>query len=356
MRSQACIREAARVPNWVICTPRCRSRQCCRFSACVRHACDAPPGSASWGGFPEGVQCATQRSCRPLLNRPAAHAFSLTTATPAIPPTAARDSTTSSHLPRTHRGSGDRVRPSVQRLLDSMTGVAASSATRAWTSCQPTTSATPCTLPASPAGTATSAPAGRSRSAASDVPTGRPGAPAPRPSTSSASDSRFGRPLATSAGRDHVVVDLRIPCGPEGIQVWHHNRPWVPSPRFKINPTPHSPESGITHPEGKRSPQSPAAVASGSDPPCFVVAGRWSSCAATGPPDAWTSRLWEGRAHARRGLRGPVRITPGRTTTIQRLVGWRATRVQRSYAAADPGRLRAAGMCRRCRPVPGRRR
>jgi hypothetical protein len=39
------------------------------------------------------------------------------------------------------------------------------------------------------------------------------------------------------ARRDHVVVDLHVQCGQEGFQVWRHNRPWMPSSRFMINPT-----------------------------------------------------------------------------------------------------------------------
>jgi hypothetical protein len=33
-----------------------------------------------------------------------------------------------------------------------------------------------------------------------------------------------------------VIVDLHVQCGQEGIQVWRHNRPWMPSSHFKIKP------------------------------------------------------------------------------------------------------------------------
>ncbi len=34
---------------------------------------------------------------------------------------------------------------------------------------------------------------------------------------------------AVLAGTDHVIVDLHGHCDQEGIQVWRHNRPWMPS-------------------------------------------------------------------------------------------------------------------------------
>jgi hypothetical protein len=46
---------------------------------------------------------------------------------------------------------------------------------------------------------------------------------------------RLARPAP--AGWDHVIVDLHIQCGQEGIQVWSHNRSWMPSSLFKIKPT-----------------------------------------------------------------------------------------------------------------------
>jgi hypothetical protein len=46
---------------------------------------------------------------------------------------------------------------------------------------------------------------------------------------------RLASPAPT--GRDHMVIDLHVQCGQEGIQVWGHNRPWVPSSRSGINPT-----------------------------------------------------------------------------------------------------------------------
>ena len=50
-----------------------------------------------------------------------------------------------------------------------------------------------------------------------------------------------GQPLRlpgpAPARGDHVVVDLDVQCGQEGVQVWRHNRPWVPSSHFMINPT-----------------------------------------------------------------------------------------------------------------------
>jgi hypothetical protein len=33
-----------------------------------------------------------------------------------------------------------------------------------------------------------------------------------------------------------VVVDLHVQCDQEGVQVWRHNRPWMPSFSFTINP------------------------------------------------------------------------------------------------------------------------
>ena len=45
------------------------------------------------------------------------------------------------------------------------------------------------------------------------------------------------RPAGPAPGRrDHVVVDLHVQCGQEGIQVWGHNRPWMPSSLTLINP------------------------------------------------------------------------------------------------------------------------
>ena len=44
---------------------------------------------------------------------------------------------------------------------------------------------------------------------------------------------RLARPAP--AGRDHVVVDLHIQCGQEGVQVWRHNRSWMPSSLVLIN-------------------------------------------------------------------------------------------------------------------------
>jgi hypothetical protein len=38
------------------------------------------------------------------------------------------------------------------------------------------------------------------------------------------------------AGWDHVVVYLHIQCGQEGVQVWSHNRPWMPSSLVLSNP------------------------------------------------------------------------------------------------------------------------
>jgi len=43
-------------------------------------------------------------------------------------------------------------------------------------------------------------------------------------------------PTARLARWDHVVVDLHVQCGQEGVQVWRHNRPWMPSSSFMINP------------------------------------------------------------------------------------------------------------------------
>jgi hypothetical protein len=43
-----------------------------------------------------------------------------------------------------------------------------------------------------------------------------------------------GRP-----GNDHVVVDLHVQCDQEGIQVWSHNRSWMPSSHVHVNPVRH---------------------------------------------------------------------------------------------------------------------
>jgi len=41
---------------------------------------------------------------------------------------------------------------------------------------------------------------------------------------------------AQPASWDHVVADLHVQCGQEGIQVWRHNRSWMPSSLVLINP------------------------------------------------------------------------------------------------------------------------
>jgi hypothetical protein len=44
---------------------------------------------------------------------------------------------------------------------------------------------------------------------------------------------RLARPAP--AQRDHMIVDLHIQCGQEGVQVWRHNRSWMPSSLVLIN-------------------------------------------------------------------------------------------------------------------------
>ena len=39
------------------------------------------------------------------------------------------------------------------------------------------------------------------------------------------------------AGGDHVIVDQHLQCRQEGFQVCSHERPWMPSSHFTINPT-----------------------------------------------------------------------------------------------------------------------
>jgi hypothetical protein len=38
---------------------------------------------------------------------------------------------------------------------------------------------------------------------------------------------------ATADGRDHMIVDLHIQCGQEGVQVVRHSRSWAPSPHLR---------------------------------------------------------------------------------------------------------------------------
>lgn len=45
-------------------------------------------------------------------------------------------------------------------------------------------------------------------------------------------------PLAPApAGRGHMIVDLHVQCGQEGVQVCCHERSWMPSSHFMIKPT-----------------------------------------------------------------------------------------------------------------------
>jgi hypothetical protein len=46
---------------------------------------------------------------------------------------------------------------------------------------------------------------------------------------------RLARPAL--ARNEHVIVDLHVQCDQAGIQVWGHNRPWMPSPHLWVNPT-----------------------------------------------------------------------------------------------------------------------
>jgi hypothetical protein len=43
-----------------------------------------------------------------------------------------------------------------------------------------------------------------------------------------ASSRRSGWTPATTGGRDHMIVDLHIQCGQEGVQVVRHSRSWAP--------------------------------------------------------------------------------------------------------------------------------
>jgi hypothetical protein len=53
----------------------------------------------------------------------------------------------------------------------------------------------------------------------------------------------IGQPLRPAgpplAGRDHVVVDLHVQCGQEGIQVVRQSRSWMPSSHVQVNPVRH---------------------------------------------------------------------------------------------------------------------
>jgi hypothetical protein len=46
----------------------------------------------------------------------------------------------------------------------------------------------------------------------------------------------LGLTTPAPAGSDHVIVDLHVQCGQEGVQVWRHNRSWMPSSHVFINP------------------------------------------------------------------------------------------------------------------------
>ena len=79
-----------------------------------------------------------------------------------------------------------------------------------------------------------------------------------------------------------MVVDLHVQCGQEGIQVWRHNRPWMPSSPFQDQPdTPHRPESGITHL---------------GTPGCWYCGTRWPCCAHPRPRPG--RGRWEGPRRA----------------------------------------------------------
>jgi hypothetical protein len=47
----------------------------------------------------------------------------------------------------------------------------------------------------------------------------------------------FRLPGPGPSGRDHMVVDLHVQCGQEGVQVCCHERSWMPSSHVQINPT-----------------------------------------------------------------------------------------------------------------------
>jgi hypothetical protein len=47
----------------------------------------------------------------------------------------------------------------------------------------------------------------------------------------------FRLPATAPASWDHVVVDLHVQCGQEGVQVCCHERTWMPSSHVQINPT-----------------------------------------------------------------------------------------------------------------------